>query len=50
PRTREAARCCDGTPEITKGAPQVDKGGQAIPAPAQAPQPPPTAGPAQTMA
>ncbi|GKF27603.1 hypothetical protein Tco_0093945, partial [Tanacetum coccineum] len=33
-----------------EGAPDVDEGAQAIPAPAQAPQPPPTAGLARTMA
>ncbi|GKB95279.1 hypothetical protein Tco_0981416 [Tanacetum coccineum] len=32
-----------------EGAHDVDKGAQAIPAPAQAPQPPPAAGPARTM-
>ncbi|GJU39180.1 hypothetical protein Tco_1192137 [Tanacetum coccineum] len=32
------------------GAPDVDEGAQAVPAPAQAPQPPLAAGPAQTMA
>nr|GEY79436.1 hypothetical protein [Tanacetum cinerariifolium] len=39
-----------GALEIDEGAPHVDEGGQAILAPAQAPQPPPVAKPAQTMA
>ncbi|GKC16066.1 hypothetical protein Tco_1012848 [Tanacetum coccineum] len=32
------------------GAPDIDEGAQAVPAPAQAPQPPLAAGPARTMA
>ncbi|GJU85842.1 hypothetical protein Tco_1293388 [Tanacetum coccineum] len=40
-----------GVPEASKDAPVADEGAPAIPAPVQAPQPPPpVAGPAQTMA
>ncbi|GJY80479.1 hypothetical protein Tco_0493230 [Tanacetum coccineum] len=39
-----------GAPNIAKGALSVDEGGQVVPKPAQAPQPPPAAGPARTMA
>ncbi|GJR26039.1 hypothetical protein Tco_1102271 [Tanacetum coccineum] len=40
-----------GTPEAAEDAPIVDEGAPAIPAPVQAPQPPPpVAGPARTMA
>ncbi|GKD47330.1 hypothetical protein Tco_1271975, partial [Tanacetum coccineum] len=38
-----------GALEVAVGAPDVDEGDQAIPAPVQAPQPPPTAGPARNM-
>ncbi|GJW18537.1 hypothetical protein Tco_0025973 [Tanacetum coccineum] len=35
--------------EVTEGAPDIDEGDQAVPAPVQVPQPPPTAGPTMTM-
>ncbi|GKF08544.1 hypothetical protein Tco_0042768, partial [Tanacetum coccineum] len=39
-----------GAPEAAKDAPVADKGAPTIPAPMQAPQPPPpTAGPTRTM-
>ncbi|GJS98042.1 hypothetical protein Tco_0819212 [Tanacetum coccineum] len=38
-----------GALEVTKGAPDVDEGAQAVPAPVQAPQPPPAAAPTRTM-
>ncbi|GJW45955.1 hypothetical protein Tco_0077601 [Tanacetum coccineum] len=38
-----------GAPEAAEDGPVVDEGAPAVPAPVQAPQPPPTAGPAQTI-
>ncbi|GJY11197.1 hypothetical protein Tco_0379382 [Tanacetum coccineum] len=34
---------------VAEGAPDIDEGLQAVPAPIQAPQPPPAAGPARTL-
>ncbi|GJU50604.1 hypothetical protein Tco_1220159 [Tanacetum coccineum] len=48
PGTREADAMV-GAPEVAKGAPDIDEGAQAVPAPIQAPQPPPGAGPARTL-
>ncbi|GJZ57462.1 hypothetical protein Tco_0612956 [Tanacetum coccineum] len=39
-----------GALEATEGAPDVDEGEKVVPAPVQAPQPPPATGPARTMA
>ncbi|GJR89246.1 hypothetical protein Tco_0213257 [Tanacetum coccineum] len=40
----------DGALEVSEDAPVVDEGALAVPAPVQAPQPPPAAGPSKTMA
>ncbi|GJW68518.1 hypothetical protein Tco_0122942, partial [Tanacetum coccineum] len=46
PGTREADAAA-GALEVAKGAFDIDEGAQAIPAPIQAPQPPPATGPAR---
>ncbi|GKF65356.1 hypothetical protein Tco_0191873, partial [Tanacetum coccineum] len=38
-----------GAPVVTEDAPVVDEGAPAVPAPVQAPQAPPAAGPTRTM-
>ncbi|GKC19250.1 hypothetical protein Tco_1021400, partial [Tanacetum coccineum] len=38
-----------GALEVAEGALDIDEGAQAVPAPVQLPQPPPTAGPARTL-
>ncbi|GJU59005.1 ribonuclease H-like domain-containing protein [Tanacetum coccineum] len=48
PGTREADDVV-GALEVAKGAPDIDEGAQAVPAPIQAPQPPPATGPARTL-
>ncbi|GKD66562.1 hypothetical protein Tco_1308670 [Tanacetum coccineum] len=48
PKLEEVAAA--GALEVAEGAPDVDEGDQAVSAPIQAPQPPPAAGPARTMA
>ncbi|GJU01936.1 hypothetical protein Tco_1112274 [Tanacetum coccineum] len=37
------------TPDVVVGAPNISEGAQAVPAPVQAPQPPPAAGPARIL-
>ncbi|GJW90626.1 retrovirus-related pol polyprotein from transposon opus [Tanacetum coccineum] len=38
-----------GSPDVAEGALYITEGGQAVPAPVQAPQPPPVAGPARSL-
>ncbi|GJY05907.1 hypothetical protein Tco_0371847 [Tanacetum coccineum] len=50
PRPERQQVAAAGAPEGAEDVPLIDEGAPAVPAPIQAPQPPPTAGPAQTMA